>query len=411
MKAAVLTIGTELTRGELVDRNSAYLAERLTERGFFVTEMATVDDHHARIVATLRRLSAHHDVVLCTGGLGPTTDDRTSACAAQALGVPLVRDRGVHAELVSLLEARGRPVTASNEKQADFPEGATILKNNQGTAPGFCVHLLGAACFFMPGVPAEMQAMLENAVLPLLPAPRARTQYARLRTFGLPESEVNDRLTGLESKHGVEIGYRASNSEIEVKILSSAREHESDEAHRVRASLALEEVKRRLGESVYAEGTTRLPEALGLLLLERNATFGVAESCTGGLVSQMMTSVPGASRYFYGGVTSYDNRVKERILGVSADALRMHGAVSKEVAREMAEGARQILGVDYALSLTGIAGPSGGSPDKPVGLVHFAVATPHGTTTEERTFPGDRARIQLRAALTGLWAVRASLMS
>jgi nicotinamide-nucleotide amidase len=232
-----------------------------------------------------------------------------------------------------------------------------------------------------------------------------------LRTFGLPESEVNDRLIGLEARHDVEIGYRASNSEIEVKILASARPGESDEALRARAALALGEVKAHLGDSVYAEGTTRLPEALGQLLLERNTTLGVAESCTGGLVSQMMTSVPGASRYFYGGVTSYDNRVKERVLGVNADTLRTLGAVSEDVARQMAEGARRVLGVECALSLTGIAGPSGGSEDKPVGLVYFAVATPHGTTCDKRIFTGDRPRIQMRAALTGLWAVRAHLLA
>lgn len=409
MTIALFTIGTELTRGELVDSNSAFLADALTALGFEVAEMLTVDDDDERIVSALVRLARIHRIIVCTGGLGPTTDDRTSACVARAMNVPLVRNQEAHRSLISTLQARGRAISPSNEKQVDFPEGATVLSNPCGTAPGFLVDIGKAACFFMPGVPTEMQAMFEREVLPRLPQPETRVLHRRLRTFGLPESEVNDRLQGMEETYGVQLGYRASNSEIEVKILTKTRPAEAPEAFSARAEAARLAVLQRLGAAVYAEGTVRLPEALGLLLKEAGWTFGVAESCTGGLVSELMTSVPGASEYFFGGITSYANSVKEGLLAVRRDTLQDVGAVSEEVARQMAEGARRILGVDIALSLTGIAGPGGGSAEKPVGLVYFAIATPDGTVSDRRVFRGDRRQIQMRAALTGLWAVRAAV--
>jgi nicotinamide-nucleotide amidase len=205
------------------------------------------------------------------------------------------------------------------------------------------------------------------------------------------------------------LGYRASYSEFVVKILSHKWPGEDPNALSAGAAAARIDVRKRLGEAVYSEGTVSLPEALGLLLKQAGWTFGVAESCTGGLVSQLMTSVPGASEYYLGGVTSYANSVKEGILSVRSETLSSVGAVSEEVARQMADGARRALGVDVALSLTGIAGPGGGTREKPVGLVYFAVATPEKTISEQRTFSGDRRQIQMRAALTGMWSVRAAL--
>lgn len=409
MTCALLTIGTELTRGELVNTNASYLAEALTSLGHEVLEMVTVDDDDERIVETLLRLARYHRTIICTGGLGPTTDDRTSACAARALGVPLVRSENAYAELAKLLSARGRAVSDSNAKQTDFPDGATILSNAVGTAPGFFIQIGAARAFFMPGVPAEMRAMFLTGVMPRLPAPERNMSCIRLRTFGLPESEVNDRLQGIEADHDVTIGYRASHSEIEVKVLatSSADDRKTLDA-RVRRVANL--VRERLLGAVYAEGTTPLPEVLGQLLLENNLTFGVAESCTGGLVSELITRVSGASRYFLGGVCCYANSVKEALLDVPTATLLTHGAVSAQVAQEMAEGARVRLGADVTLALTGIAGPDGGSTEKPVGLVHWAVATPNGTASYQKVFSGTREQIQMRAALFGLWSVREALL-
>lgn len=410
MTCAILLIGTELTRGELRDKNGGDLAENLTDRGYEVGEICTVDDDDNRIVSTLRRLADCHEFVVATGGLGPTTDDRTSACAAHAVLKPLVRNAAAHEHLLSQMKARGRAVSPASEKQADFPEGARVLKNPRGTAPGFSIELGSCRLFFMPGVPSEMEHMFEAEVVPLLPPPPLRIVCRRLRTFGLPEVDVNDRLAGLEQTYSVVIGYRASHSEIEVKVLARGASQLDDSEIEQRADKAVKEIRRRLGEAVYAEGTISMPEALGALLREKNLRLGLAESCTGGLVSQMVTSVPGASAYYSGGICSYDNSVKVGLLGVNPSALETHGAVSEVVARQMAEGARRALGVDISLALTGIAGPDGGSEEKPVGLVHFAVASEKETRAYHQVFSGTRAQVQRRAALFGLWQVRECLV-
>lgn len=410
MSCAILTIGTELTRGELRDKNGGDLALSLTDRGYEVTEMCTVDDDDDRIVDTLTRLSRCHRFVVCTGGLGPTTDDKTSACAARASGRPLARNEDAFAELSAFMASRGRPMTPASAKQADFPGGAQVLDNPLGTAPGFSVDIESCTFFFMPGVPAEMQRMFEVEVIPRLPPPKKRILCQRLRTFGLAEVEVNDRLVGVEEDHEVIVGYRASHSEIEVKILAEARERETQEDLERRVNHTTEVVRSRLGDAVYAEGTTSLPVVVGQLLLEKGKKLALAESCTGGLVSEMVTAVPGASAYYLGGVCSYDNSVKIGLLGVTEEALHREGAVSEVVARQMAEGARRALSADVALSVSGIAGPGGGTEEKPVGLVHFAVATQSGTFSFERVFRGTRAQIQRRSALFGLWQVRAALL-
>lgn len=410
MTCAILLIGTELTRGELRDKNGGDLAENLTERGYEVAEIVTIDDDDERIVGAIQRLALRHEFVLCTGGLGPTTDDKTSACAARAAAKPLVRNAKAHEQLTMQLKSRGRVISPSSEKQADFPEGARVLKNPRGSAPGFSIELSGCLLFFMPGVPAEMELMFAVEVAPLLPPPPRRIVCRRLRTFGLPEVEVCDRLAGIEETHAVVIGYRASQSEIEIKVMATGS-NESPSDLKVRAQATVTEISRRLGDSVYAEGTTSLAQTVGGLLKEKNLTLGLAESCTGGLVSQMLTSVSGASAYYFGGVICYDNSVKSAILGVGDEALEAHGAVSEIVARQMAEGARRALHVDVALSLTGIAGPDGGSEDKPVGLVHFAIASRSGTLAFHQVFRGTRSEVQRRAALFGLWQVRAALLS
>ncbi len=409
MTLALLSIGTEITRGELVDTNSQWLAEALTDRGHEVTEMATVDDHTPRIVEALSRLAEFHQAIVCTGGLGPTTDDLTTSAAAALLGVPLVR----HADSLELIRARfaahGRSVTPSDEKQADFPEGALVLPNDRGTAPGFSAAIGKSRAFFLPGVPHEMRAMFEAEVLPRLPEPSKRIAAVRLRTFGLPESEVNDRLRGVEDELDVLIGYRASFPEIEVKVLSSRDSAVEAEGA---ARTAADEVKRRLGEKiVYGEGAkASLPQTVGSLLAERGLTLGLAESCTGGLVSESITAVPGASAYYRGGICSYANEVKQNLLGVPRETLERSGAVSEETARAMAEGARRALGVDVALAITGIAGPSGGTEEKPVGLVHWAVATAERTVAKHRVFPARRWQVQKLAAWAGLASIRLELL-
>lgn len=410
MKIAILTIGTELTRGELQDTNGHFLATELTERGYKITTMLTVDDDEQRIVVALHRLAAEHHALFITGGLGPTTDDLTTACVAKALGVSLVRDEASLERIRSRLVSHPA-VSPSNQKQADFPEGATILPNDWGTAPGFSVQIADCQVFSLPGVPSEMGPMFLNQALPLLRPPERPVATARVQTHGLPEAEVNERLRGIEEEHGILIGYRASHSQIEVKVLAEAREGESQSDTQVRAEAVIAVICERLGEFAYGRGKTSLPEELAKALLARGWTLGLAESCTGGLVSEWITRRPGASLYYRGGVSCYANEVKERLLGVSHATLTTHGAVSEETARAMAEGARRVLGSDVALSFTGIAGPDGGTSEKPVGLVHWAVTTPQGTLTFQRVFRGSRDGIRKRAAITGLASLLLHLRS
>ncbi len=408
MTACVLCIGTELTRGELINTNAAWLAEALTRIGLEVTSIDCVDDDRGRIEASLRRLSAEHRVLVCTGGLGPTTDDITTECAARVAGVELYRDADALEHIRQRCIRYGRPEMVDlNAKQADFPVGARVLPNENGTAPGFCVSLGRTPAYFMPGVPSEMKAMFDGHVAPDLAAlvTSARHQIV-LRTFGLPESEVNQRLAGVEAQYGVYLGYRASLPEIEVKVLASAAA--LDEA-KARARVAADDVRARLGDHVYAEGFGSLPDFLGNMLAERGKTLALAESCTGGLGAELMTRAPGSSRYFLGGAVTYANSAKTALLGVPAELISQHGAVSAEVARAMAEGARARFGADFGLAFTGVAGPDGGSPQKPVGLVHWALASPAGTLLRNRVFVGSRVDVRRRAVFAGFDLLRRSL--
>lgn len=399
--AAVLCIGTELTRGEVVNSNGNTLAEALTGHGFEVTAIEVVDDQRGRIVESLTRLGRSHAALVVTGGLGPTTDDITTAAVAELLGVALERDEASLERIRERLERLGRPMAGSNAKQADFPLGARILPNPNGTAPGFCVRIEGALACFLPGVPREMSAMFEVSVVPLLaPLVDEAFHQIRLRSYGLPESEVNDRLAGIESEFGVVLGYRASFPVIEVKVL--ARDAVAGSAAQ-RARRAADEVQRRLGDDVvFGEGDITFAQALGRELVRTQQRLACAESCTGGLVGQLLTARGGASAFFAGGAVVYENQAKTALLGVPAAMLEAHGAVSAEVARAMAEGARARFDVDIALAVTGIAGPDGGSAEKPVGLVHYAVATRAATEARHFVFNGDRELIRLRAAYAAL---------
>jgi len=407
---ALLSIGTELTRGELVNSNASWLADQLVTLGHEVTEIVTVDDDDGRIVQTLLRLADVHTAVISTGGLGPTTDDLTTACAAHALGVELVRDARSLMRIEGLFAARNIAMQPSNAKQADFPAGALVLDNDLGTAPGFAIELSGCRAFFTPGVPSEMRAMFDGRIAALLPAPEAVVAVRKLRTYGMSESKVNDLLAGIEEEHAVTIGYRASHSEIEVKVLARRRSAETDEETAARAEQVKNLVRARLGDIVYSEGSTTLPAVLGQLLLKKRMSLALAESCTGGLVSELVTQVPGASAYYQGGVCSYSNGSKTALLGVPAALIDEHGAVSEPVALAMARGAQRAFGADVALAVTGIAGPSGGTSEKPIGLVHWAVAFGDSLVHESRVFSGDRSQIQRRAALSGLWSVRRALL-
>ena len=404
MSAAVLSIGTEITRGEIVNTNASWLSSELTAAGFTVGTVEAIPDVVDVIVDALRRLSAAHRIVICTGGLGPTTDDLTALAAAQAANVELARDESTLLAIRRRLEARGLTMNPSNEKQADVPAGAEILPNQMGTAPGFALQIGGATAFFMPGVPKEMKPMFSDQVLPRIRSSASNNAHQIvLHVYGMRESNIGEALRGVEEAYpGLTLGYRVHFPECDVKVHVRAA---MQATARDIAQRAAEEVKARLGDVVYGEGEEAFPEVVGRAVRNRGYRLALAESCTGGLVSHLLTTYP-ASDYLVAGAVTYANSAKTRLVNVQEDTLRGHGAVSAEVAGEMAEGVRRVCDCEVGLGITGIAGPTGGTATKPVGLVYWAVSSPAGTVVKDRVFPGDRDEVRRAAAYAALDLLR-----
>ena len=405
MSVAIVSIGTELTRGELVNTNAAWLSDRLVELGFEPAEHCSVPDNRRSIIDALSRLAASFHVVLCTGGLGPTTDDITAACAAELIGRPLVLHEPSVEIIRRKLERAGRTMGESNVKQAQIPEHAEVLPNSAGIAPGFMIPVGRARIIFMPGVPAEMRAIFEDHVVAIVrPLIEPKTAQRRLCTYGWPESVVGDKLAGIEaSMPGITIGYRAHVPEVEVKVHAQGRDLAHAQTLCERATL---EVKARLLEVLYGDDDETYPAVVGRVLRTRGLQLAIAESCTGGLLGHLLTTEAGASEFLLADVVCYANSAKTILCGVDEDILRAHGAASSEVAIAMAEGIRRRCGADISLGVTGVAGPTGGTDTKPIGTVFFAVSTTHGTTIDRQFFSGDRQRIQRLASFHGLRLVR-----
>lgn len=407
--AAVLSIGTEVMRGEIINTNAAWLAAELTGAGFTVIACDGCDDDDARIRAHLRRLSRSVAVVVCTGGLGPTTDDITTASVAKLIKQPLVR----HQPSVDAMQARfaaiGRSMTENNLKQADFPKYATVLPNPLGTAPGFMVDIDGARCAFMPGVPSEQRRMMQSEVLPRIQKLAPATAFQiKVQTFGEAEATIGQKLQHLEQElPGLVIGYRPHFPEIELKML--ARGKTLQESQQI-ARTAADRCKAILAEVVFGEGDDGYVESTLALMRQRQATLTLAESCTGGLLSQMLTARP-TSDVLFGSFVTYDNQAKREWLSVPNYTLQQHGAVSEPTARAMAEAALRLGHTSHALSITGIAGPGGGSDDKPVGTVFVALAqSGAATVVKQLALRGDRHRIQTLAAYHALRMLRGALL-
>jgi nicotinamide-nucleotide amidase len=331
-----------------------------------------------------------------SGGLGPTEDDLTAECVAAAMGVPLEEDAASLAVIRARFEKLGRVMTPNNAKQARFPRGATILPNRWGTAPGFAVRLGRAELFCLPGVPAEYKGLCEEAVLPRLAARAGAIVAARLvKLIGIPESHADQAMRPVmdaPEHRDVRFGYRAHWPEIHVKWSVPGPDAEA------RAERILREVRRIFGDAIFAEGKEELAPVVVERLVARGERLAIGESCTGGLVAEMVTRVAGASNAFDLGVVAYANAMKSALLEVPHDLLAVHGAVSEPVARALAEGARRRAGATWGIGITGIAGPDGGTPEKPVGTVHMAIAGPQGTTAWMKKFFGDRDRVRKTAA-------------
>jgi nicotinamide-nucleotide amidase len=413
MKAEILSTGDEIRTGALVDSNTALIAECLERQGVTVTRHQSVGDDLMALTDIIVEISRRADVAVVTGGLGPTVDDRTIEAAAQAAGVELVLDAAALADIENFFKRRGRPCSVSNHKQAMVPQGGACLPNPIGTAPGIRLSIHGCTFFFMPGVPVEMRRMLDEQVLPQIRAMQGPGRdYCLLRTistFGLPESLVGEKIAAVTERFPeITLGLRAKFPEIQVKLYL----HTQDEPAGQKILAAADQwVGDILGRHVFSHHGRPIAEEVGRLLLDRNATLALAESCTGGLTANWITNAAGSSGYFlFSGVT-YHNTAKIKVLGVSPQTLQEKGAVSEETACQMAEGARRVGGATYGLAITGIAGPDGGSDEKPVGTVWVALAADEGTVAKRYCFTfGQRLLNKRMFAMTALDMLRQKLM-
>jgi nicotinamide-nucleotide amidase len=411
-RAWIIASGTELALGQTVDTNSAWLATRCAALGIRAVRHITVSDELDAIRDAAMDAAANADVVLLTGGLGPTEDDLTRAALAAAAGVPLVEHAESLAQIQAFFVRRGRQMHAHNRVQAQLPHGAEPLENRNGTAPGFRVDIRGTPVIAMPGVPAELKLMFDTEVAPVLAAAAGGTTVLSrtVYTIGMPESELGARIADLMQRgRNPEVGTTADGGTIGVRINATA---ERPDAARRMLDEAEAEIRGRLGEIVYGRDGDTLAGAVGELLAAAGKTLAIAESCTGGLLGAMLTETPGSSRYFLGGIISYSNDVKHRVVGVPDDLLARHGAVSGPVAEALARGVAQLLRADYALAITGIAGPGGGTADKPVGLVYIGLLTPQRVSScEVRCGPdASRALIRTRSARGALDLLRRTLL-
>jgi len=412
MITEILATGDEIRTGALVDTNSGYIAEKLEEAGIAVARHSCVGDDRDALISIFREMGERADAVVATGGLGPTTDDLTAEAAAAAAGVDLEENARALAGVEAFFAARGRPVTASNRKQAFLPRGADMLDNPVGTAPGFAMQIGRCTFFFLPGVPPEMRRMLENHVLPRLRRlqgdVRQHCMVKTITTFGLTESVAGEKVAAVTREFPrVKLGLRARFPEIHVKLYLNGTDQPAMERL---LDAAVSWTTAQLGKSVLSTEGASMPAVVGGLLRSQRATLAVAESCTGGRIANWLTDVSGSSDYFLLSAVTYANAMKTDLLGVSPRTLELHGAVHEETAREMAAGARRIAGADYAIATTGIAGPSGGSAEKPVGTVCIGLATPDKALGRRYCFPfNHRGMNKSMFAMTALNLLRRAL--
>ena len=409
MRAIILSIGNELTSGQTVDTNSAYISRRLAECGIEPLEHWTVGDARPAIRDALVKAAQRADVVAVSGGLGPTADDQSRQALAEAMGVELLMDPKALAEIEEFFARRHRPMVPANRIQAMAPAGAEILPNPVGTAPGLAAEVGRARIFIVPGVPSEMRRMIDGQVLPRLGQVGRAIRYHTLHTFGSGESDVGSRIQDLmEAEGDISVGTTVAAGMVSIRIISRAATPEQAASA---ATGTAAEVRRRLGRFVIGEGEDgTLPRVVASLLRDARQTLATAESCTGGLLGSLITDVPGASQFYLGGFVCYSNQAKTSLAGVPADLIEQYGAVSEQVAAALAEGTRTRLGADWAIAITGIAGPTGGSDAKPVGTVYAALAGPTETVVEKSLWPGSREMIRLRSALSALNMLRLKLI-
>ena len=410
MKAEIITVGTEILLGDILNTNCRYLSRELAAMGIEMYYQITVGDNEERLLKTLEESLNRSDIVICTGGLGPTEDDITKEVCAKYFGYKLELHKPSLDAMIERFKHMNRVPTKNNEKQAYFPKEAYILKNDNGTAPGCIMEKEGKMIVVLPGPPKEMESMFENYVKPYLSKLTDDVIESEvLRIIGVGESKVeNDILDIIDSQTNPTIATYAKGYECTLRITAKAKSVE--EAKELIKPMS-DEMKRRFGQSLYATGETSIEEVVSKMLVENNLKIAVAESCTGGMVSASLINYPGISSVFMEGCVTYSNEAKMKSLGVKKETLDVYGAVSDKCAKEMASGVAARYNTNVGIATTGIAGPGGGTDEKPVGLVYFGIYINGKVISKKYVFNGDRQGVRERATRTILNDLRLELLN
>lgn len=410
MKAEIICVGTELLLGNIVNTNAAYLGEKCAQLGLSCYYHSAVGDNMERLCEVLEVAYKRSDVIILSGGLGPTEDDLTKEAAAKVMEKQLVMHEESKDFICKYFEKRGVVPTENNWKQALIPEGAIVLKNNNGTAPGIIICKDNKHVVLLPGPPGELKPMFEESVAPYLRQLEPEIIYSKtVKLCGVGESRAETMMLDLiDSQTDPTIATYAKIGEVHIRVTTKAT-NEKEAKKKIKP--IIQELKNRFGDAVYTtKEEVTLEKAIIDLLIEKELSFSCAESCTGGMLSSCLINVPGVSDVYKAGYITYSNKAKKRILGVKSDTLNTHGAVSKETAEEMAKGACDVSKTDVSLAITGIAGPEGGTPDKPVGLVYISCKIKGKTITKEYGFVGNRESVRMAAVSSALVLLRKSLL-
>ncbi|MCE5347501.1 MAG: competence/damage-inducible protein A [Bacteroidales bacterium] len=412
MKAAIITIGDELLIGQTVDTNSAWIGAELSKSGFDVFRIISIHDRREDIIYSLNEVTGQADVVLITGGLGPTSDDITKQTLCEFFNTRLITDHEVLRMVEEMMLRRNFSMNENNRHQADVPESCRVLKNAAGTAPGMWFEKDGTIYISMPGVPIEMKYLMTEHVLPELKK-RFRSQviiHRNIMTFGMFEAKLAEMLTGFEADlpENIKLAYLPASGIIKLRLTATGTDFDSLSDM---VNIQVNKLYKTIPEFIYGENEESLEMVIGKLLKKKNKSVCTAESCTGGEIAHLLTSIPGCSDYYNGSVVAYANSAKVQILGVKKELIEIYGAVSEEVVREMATGARSLFKTDYALATSGIAGPDGGTDSKPVGTLWMAVASEKEIISEKMQFGSDRNTNIKRFSLTALNLLRKQIIN
>lgn len=412
MKAEIITIGDELLIGQVVDTNSAFIATKLNDAGIHVHQITSVSDNREHIIEALHNASQKADLILMTGGLGPTNDDITKLTLCEYFNVGLKFDEEAYKDVEYVFKIRGREVTEVNRRQADLPENCIALRNKNGTAPGMWFDVAGKIYVSMPGVPYEMKALMEDEVIPKL-----KKQFTlpvivhrNVLTIGIGESMLAEKIVSWENslaQDNIKLAYLPSIGMVRLRLSTRGEDRKVLEANIERK---IKELQGIVGEYIFGYENDTLEQILGSLLKERKQTLSLAESCTGGYISHLITAIAGSSDYYKGSVIAYSYEIKTLELGVDKDVLNTRGAVSQEVVEKMASAVRKKFDTDYSIAVSGIAGPGGGTPEKPVGMVWIAIATPDKVFSKKCQFANNRLRNIQMTANTALNLLRKEIL-